>query len=486
MIPGAAELARRLRAGRIRPTQVAEEALRQVAAWDGRLHAFLSLRPAEELLAEAARLERQPRDSWGPLAGVPVALKDNLCLSGLPCTCGSKILEHYRPPFDATVVARLRQAGALVLGKTNLDEFAMGSSTENSAFGPTRNPWDLDRVPGGSSGGSAAAVAAGVVPLALGSDTGGSVRQPAALCGVTGMKPTYGRVSRYGLVAYASSLDQVSPFGRSVEDVALLLQVIAGPDPLDSTCMATSWAMDPAELGAGVAGLRVGVPENLLREGLDPEMQAAFHAAVDALGRLGAARRTVELMDPGYALSAYYIVAPAEASSNLARYDAVRYGLRLAPQDLRGMYQATRRAGFGAEVRRRIMIGTYALSAGYYDAYYLKALKVRTLIRRDFERAFGEVDVVAIPTSPTPAFGLGERVADPLAMYLSDVFTLSVNLAGLPGISVPCGFTASGLPLGLQLIGRWGEDGQVLRVAQAYQQATEFHLREPRPAGGAA
>ncbi|MBI5835877.1 MAG: Asp-tRNA(Asn)/Glu-tRNA(Gln) amidotransferase subunit GatA [Candidatus Eisenbacteria bacterium] len=475
----AAALAHDLRAGRLRPTEVAEAALARIAASDPKLHAFLHVRGADDLMAEAAALEKRPRDTWGPLAGVPVALKDNMCAVGQPCTCGSKILEGYRPPYDATVVERLRAADALIVGKTNLDEFAMGSSTENSAYGPTRNPWDPERVPGGSSGGSAAAVASGMVPLALGSDTGGSVRQPAALSGVVGYKPTYGRVSRYGLVAFASSLDQIGPFARTVEDAALLLGVIAGPDARDATCMAEPFRVDAAELAAGVKGLRVGVPDNLLREGLDPEVAAAFHAAVDTLGGLGAARASLELMDPAYAVSAYYIVAPAEASSNLARYDAVRYGLRLPSDDLKGMYLATRRAGFGAEVRRRIMIGTYALSAGYYDAYYLKALKARTLIRRDFERAFGKADVVAVPTSPTPAFRIGEKVSDPLSMYLADVFTLSVNLAGLPGISVPCGFTAAGLPVGLQLIGRFGEDARLLRIAHAFQAATDFHLREP-------
>jgi len=475
----AARLAARLRAGEVKPTAVAEETLERIGARDPELHAFLSVRAREALLRDAAELERTPRSEWGPLAGVPVALKDNLCLTGERCTCGSKILEAYRPPYDATAVRRLKAAGALLVGKTNMDEFAMGSSTENSAFGPTRNPWDLERVPGGSSGGSAAAVAAGLVPLALGSDTGGSVRQPAALCGVTGLKPTYGRVSRFGLVAFASSLDQIGQFGRSAEDVALLLNVIAGPDPQDSTSMTEPWSVGSEELHKGVAGVRLGVPENLLGEGLDPEVRAAFRGAVEALAGAGARAAEVALLDPGYALSAYYIVAPAEASSNLARYDGVRYGLRKDGGDLLDMYLTTRRAGFGPEVRRRIMIGTYALSAGYYDAYYLKALQVRTLIRQDFERAFESCDVVLVPTAPTPAFRLGEKLEDPLSMYLSDVYTLSANLAGLPGVSVPCGHTAAGLPVGLQILGPPGADGRVLRVAHALQQLTDFHTRVP-------
>ncbi len=473
------ELAARLRAGSVRPTEVVEAALDSIAARDGDVHAFLHLRDRTELLAEARRLEDAPRSEWGPLAGVPAALKDNMCMEGSPCTCGSRILEGYRPPYNATAVRKLRAAGAIILGKTNLDEFAMGSSTENSAYGPTRNPWDLGRVPGGSSGGSAAAVAADMVPIALGSDTGGSVRQPAALCGVAGLKPSYGRVSRYGLVAFASSLDQIGPFARSVEDAALALSVIAGPDPLDSTCSPGEWRLDRAELDAGVRGLTLGVPESLLGEGLDPEMKAAFHASLETLTGAGAARATVELMDPSYALSAYYIVAPAEASSNLARFDGVRYGLREPSADLLGMYLSTRRSGFGPEVRRRIMIGTYALSAGYYDAYYLKAQQVRTLIRRDFERAFEQCDVVVLPTSPTPAFALGEKITDPLSMYLNDVYTLAVNLAGLPALSVPNGFSRAGLPLSLQILGKPGADGEVLRVGHAFQKLTDHHRRRP-------
>ena len=473
----AAETASALRAGTLTPTAVAEEALARAAEREPDVHAFLHLRSADEVLAEARRLEREPRSSWGPLAGVPVALKDNLCTRDMPTTCASRILEGYRPPYDATAVARLREAGALFLGKTNLDEFAMGSSTENSAFGPTRNPWDLSRVPGGSSGGSAAAVAAGMAPLALGSDTGGSVRQPAALCGVVGMKPSYGRVSRYGLVAFASSLDQIGPLARTAEDAALLLEVIAGADPADSTCLPGRF--EAASVESGVRGLRLGIPGNLLGQGLDPEVRAAFFEAAGALEGLGAARTEVSLMDPGYALSAYYIVAPAEASSNLARFDGVRYGLRVPGEDLLSMYLGTRRAGFGPEVRRRIMIGTYALSAGYYDAYYLKALKVRTLIRRDFERAFAAADALLLPTTPTPAFALGEKTADPLAMYLNDVYTLAVNLAGLPGMSVPCGLSRDGLPLSLQILAPPGEDALVLRIGRAFQEATDFHRRDP-------
>jgi aspartyl-tRNA(Asn)/glutamyl-tRNA(Gln) amidotransferase subunit A len=391
------------------------------------------------------------------------------------------MLERYVPPFDATVISRLEAAGAVILGKTNCDEFAMGSSNENSAFGPTHNPWALDRIPGGSSGGSAAAVAARLAPVALGSDTGGSIRQPAALCGVTGLKPTYGRVSRYGLLAFGSSLDQIGPIARNVADAALVLSIIAGKDPLDATTAdepPPAWAT----LEAPVHDIRIGVPRALLAEGVDPHVQAAVLEALAEFERLGAELVDVDLPHASYAVPVYYLVATAEASSNLARYDGVRYTYRArldAGADLAEMYDRTRDEGFGAEVKRRIMLGTYVLSAGYYDAYYLKAQQVRTLIKRDYERAFLSVDAIAMPTSPTPAFRLGERADDPLQMYLADVFTVSANLAGLPAVSVPCGFTADTLPIGLQLTGRPFEEESLLRLARTYEQATAWHKAAP-------
>lgn len=411
-----------------------------------------------------------------------MALKDNLCTRGMRTTAASRILDGWIPPYDATVVARLREAGAIVLGKTNLDEFAMGSSTENSAFGPTRNPWDPARVPGGSSGGSAAAVAAGFVSLALGSDTGGSIRQPAGFCGVVGCKPTYGRVSRYGLIAFASSLDQIGPLSRTVADAALLLRVIAGRDGRDSTTAAVPVPDFSAELGGGVGGLRIGLPREAFGEGLQREVRAAVMAAVETLRGLGAEVAEIALPTIAYALPTYYLIATSEASTNLARYDGVQYGLRVPASDLYEMYTRTRGQGFGAEVKRRIMLGTYALSAGYYEGFFLKAQQVRTLIRRDFEKAFASVDAVLMPTSPTVPFRLGEKTADPLQMYLADVYTIPVNLAGLPGISLPCGF-AGGLPVGMQLIGRPFDEGTILRAAHAFERATEWHTRRPPGTG---
>ncbi len=475
----AVRIAEEVRSGRSTAESHAERALAAIAAREHSVHAFLHRRETDAVLADARRVDARPAAERGPLAGVPVLIKDNLCTLDMPTTCGSRILEGYRAPYEATVVRLLREAGAVLMGKANLDEFAMGSSTENSAYGATRNPWDLERVPGGSSGGSAAAVAAGMVPVALGSDTGGSVRQPAALCGVTGLKPSYGRVSRYGLVAFASSLDQVGPITRTAEDAALVLSVIARPDPADSTCGDSEFSLDPALLAAGVKGQKIGVPENWIREGVHPEVLDRFEAALETLCRAGAVRVPVELMDPAYSLCTYYLVAPAEASSNLARFDGVRYGLRTTGADLLGMYGGTRRQGFGPEVRRRIMIGTYALSAGYYDAYYLKAQQVRTRIREDYARAFSQVDVLAMPTTPTPAFRLGEKLDDPLSMYLNDVFTLSVNLAGLPGVSIPCGHTGAGLPVGMQLLAAQGSDGLVLRISHAYQGLTDHHAKSP-------
>ncbi len=464
--------------------EICRRALACIAQLDPELHAFNTV-VADRALAQAESIDRQI-GQWrnAPLAGVPVALKDNLCTRGIRTTASSRILERYVPPYDATVVARLEAAGAVIVGKTNCDEFAMGSSNENSAFGPTRNPWSLDRTPGGSSGGSAAAVAAGMTPLALGSDTGGSVRQPAAMCGVVGLKPTYGRVSRYGLIAFGSSLDQIGPLTRTVGDAAVVLAVMAGEDPADATSAPEPVADYAAAIDAGGGDLRaarIGVPRVLL-EGVDQDVRRAFDAALEVLSARGATLVDTALPHAQHAIAVYYLVATAEASSNLARYDGVRYGFRAAGDELRAMYARTRAQGFGPEVKRRIMLGTYVLSAGYYDAYYLKAQQVRTLILRDYEQAFsgsGAVDVIAMPTSPTPAFRLGERVSDPLQMYLADIFTVSANLAGLPAISVPCGFSESRLPIGLQLTGRRFDETTLLRVADAYERDTEWWKQRP-------
>ncbi|HEY8517506.1 MAG TPA: Asp-tRNA(Asn)/Glu-tRNA(Gln) amidotransferase subunit GatA [Candidatus Binatia bacterium] len=471
-----------LERGDISATELARAFLARVEAVEPTLHALLEV-TAERALADAAAAdERLARGERGPLLGIPIVLKDIFTTRGIRTTCGSRILESFVPPYDADAVERLARAGAVLIGKANLDEFAMGSSTENSAFGITRNPWDPTRVPGGSSGGSAAAVAGGEALGALGTDTGGSVRLPASYCGVCGLKPTYGRVSRYGVIAYASSLDQVGPFAWTVRDLADLLGVIAGHDPRDSTSVPKPVPDYAAALTGDVRGLRIGVPREYFAEGIAPDVERAVRAAIDALAKLGASVVDVELPHTPYAIATYYLVATAEASSNLARYDGVKYGLRAGePGDsLLDMYRHTRDAGFGAEVKRRILLGTYALSAGYYDAYYLKALKVRTLIRRDFERAFERCDVIAAPTSPTTAFRIGEKTSDPLAMYLSDVFTTSVNLAGLPGLSVPCGFDADGLPIGLQLIAPAFAEETALRVGDAYQRASDWHERRPR------
>jgi aspartyl-tRNA(Asn)/glutamyl-tRNA(Gln) amidotransferase subunit A len=435
---------------------------------DPSLHAFLHV-DEDAALERARRLDRDAARA-GRLHGVPIALKDNLAVRGMPATAGSRALEGYRPPYTATVVEALEREGAVIIGKTVCDEFAMGSSTEHCAWGPSRNPWALDRTPGGSSGGSAVAVAAGMTPVALGSDTGGSIRQPAALCGVVGLKPTYGRVSRYGLIAFASSLDQIGPFAATVADAALVLDVISGHDARDATSAALPPTQCVDELSPDVRGLRIGVPRHLLEEGLEADVATAFAATIARLEAAGAEIRTVTLPHSAYAIPVYYLVATAEASANLARYDGVRYGRRTdAAESLAAMYERTRRDGFGAEVKRRIMLGTYVLSAGYYDAYYLKAQQVRTLIRRDFERAFADVDVVATPTTPTGAFRLGERTEDPLQMYLADVFTVSAPLAGLPALSVPCGLTGERLPVGFQVIGPAWQESTLLRVAAAVQ-----------------
>ena len=478
--PTALDIARRVRSRDLSAVEVTREHLDRIGRLEPAIDAFLHLtgdRALERARAVDALLAAG-RDA-GPLAGVPVAIKDLLDIEGVPTTCASRVLEGYRPPFTATVIERLEAAGAIVVGKTNMDEFAMGSSTENSAYKKTRNPWDVTRVPGGSSGGSAAAVAAGMVPLSLGSDTGGSIRQPAALCGVVGLKPTYGRVSRYGLVAFASSLDQVGPFTRTVADAALAASVIFGRDERDATSAARDVPDFTAALEGGAKGLRIGVPWGFLENGVDDAVLSAFREALAALASAGARVVEVALPHAGHAIATYYIVATAEASSNLARYDGVRYGLRVdAGRDLRETYGRTRDQGFGAEVKRRVILGTFVLSSGYYDAYYLRAQKVRTLIRRDFEEALASCDVVATPTTPSPAFRFGEKTADPLAMYLADIFTVPANLAGNPGLSIPCGF-AGGLPVGLQMIARSFDEATLFRAGHAYQVLTQHHLQAP-------
>jgi len=464
-------------AGEISAVELTEAVQDRILAVDNDVKAYLTMTPEEALAQARAADERRAAGEDGLLLGIPMAIKDILCTEGVRTTCGSRILEDFVPPYDATAVARLKAAGAILLGKTNTDEFAMGSSTENSAFFTTHNPWDLDRVPGGSSGGSAAAVAAGECLGALGTDTGGSVRQPAGLCGVVGFKPTYGRVSRYGLVAFASSLDQVGVLAKDITDAAILLQVIAGHDVRDSTSIDAPVPGYSAALVGDVQGVRIGVPREYFIEGMQPEVEAAVRAAVDQLADLGADVAEVTLPHTDYALPVYYLIAPAEASANLARYDGVRYTVRVDDGGVDEMYKATRGRGFGPEVKRRIMLGTYALSAGYYDAYYLRAQKVRTLIKADFDAAFEQVDVIVAPTTPTTAFRIGEKSGDPLQMYLSDVFTLSMNLAGICGLSLPCGFDGDGLPIGLHVMGPALGEPQVLRVAYAYEQSTGWHTR---------
>ncbi|MBW4697043.1 MAG: Asp-tRNA(Asn)/Glu-tRNA(Gln) amidotransferase subunit GatA [Aphanocapsa lilacina HA4352-LM1] len=461
--------------------EVARQYLERAERLDTEVHAFLRLTPERALAAaEAVDAKIARGEDAGLLAGVPIAVKDNLCMVGIPTTCASKILENYRPPYESTATRRLEERGALIIGKTNLDEFAMGSSTENSAFGPTRNPWDLSRVPGGSSGGSAAAVAACEAVASLGSDTGGSIRQPASFCGVVGLKPTYGLVSRYGLVAFASSLDQIGPFTRSVEDAALVLQAIAGHDPLDSTSLAVNVPDYRQALVSDLKGVKVGFIKEFFAEGLDPDVADAVFEAIEVMRDLGAQIQEVSCPRFARGLSTYYIIATSEASANLARYDGVKYGLRDREADaLVPMYGRTREAGFGSEVKRRIMLGTYALSAGYYDAYYLKAQKVRTLIKQDYLDAFAKVDVLVGPTAPTTAFAFGDKVSDPLSMYLSDIYTIPLNLAGVAGASIPCGFDARGLPIGFQIMANALEEGKLLRAAYAYEQATEWHKRAP-------
>jgi aspartyl-tRNA(Asn)/glutamyl-tRNA(Gln) amidotransferase subunit A len=462
-----------LHAGRATSEALVAESLDRIARHDGALNACLAVADRDAALAAARAQDglRAAGRASSPLAGIPIAVKDNISTRALPTTCGSRMLAGYRPPYDAHVVERLEAAGLVVVAKTNMDEFAMGSSTENSAFGPTRNPWDLDRVPGGSSGGSTSAVAAGLAPLALGSDTGGSVRQPASFCGVVGLKPSYGRVSRYGLVAFGSSLDQIGPIARTVEDAALLLDVIAGRDARDATSVDAGASRDAGRLarGASLRGVRLGVPREFLVEGLDGEVAAAVDHALDAARAAGATTRDVSLPRVVHGIATYYIVATAEASSNLARFDGVKYGLRAPARGLGAMYRATRREGFGPEVKRRILLGTFALSSGYYDAYYAKAQSVRNLLRVDFARAFEEVDLIVGPTAPTAAFRLGEKTDDPLTMYLSDIYTLPANLAELPAISIPAGFTREGLPIGVQLLARRFDEGRLLAAAHALE-----------------
>ncbi|HEY5595458.1 MAG TPA: Asp-tRNA(Asn)/Glu-tRNA(Gln) amidotransferase subunit GatA [Nitrospiria bacterium] len=455
--------------------------LDRVTSVEPRLRAYTTVTP------DAALAQAEASDQWlqsgrpvYPLTGIPIALKDNLCTKGIRTTCSSKILENFIPPYDATVVGRLKEAGAVFIGKTNMDEFAMGSSTENSAFGLTANPWDVSRIPGGSSGGSAAAVAATACVAALGSDTGGSIRQPAAMCGVVGLKPTYGRVSRYGLVAFASSLDQIGPITRDVTDCALMMNAIAGHDSYDSTSADIPVPDYTRALDRSMTGLRIGIPKEYFIDGMDTEVLYAVKEAIRTMEKLGAKTREVRLPHTEYAVATYYILATAEAGSNLARYDGVKYGYRAKPtKDLLEMYMKTRQAGFGPEVKRRIMLGTYALSSGYYDAYYRKAQCVRTLIKGDFDEAFKQVDVILTPTAPTAAFKIGEKTQNPLQMYLSDIFTISVNIAGIPALSMPCGFTKTGLPIGLQIMGRPFAEATVLRAGYAYEQATEWHKRKP-------
>lgn len=413
------------------------------------------------------------------LLGIPFAIKDNICTKGILTTCSSKILSNFIPPYESTVTSKLIKHGYILIGKTNMDEFAMGSSTENSGFHVTRNPWDLERIPGGSSGGSAAAVASDECIAALGSDTGGSIRQPAAFCGVVGLKPTYGRVSRYGLVAFASSLDQIGPITKSVRDAAIVMNTISGHDPYDSTSAPLPVPDFTAALGKDIKGLKLGVPKEYFIAGMEKEVEVLVKEAIKKLEALGAIPVEISLSHTGYAVATYYILATSEASSNLARYDGVKYGFRAGGKDLMDMYMNTRAQGFGAEIKRRIMLGTYALSSGYYEAYYKKAQQVRTLIKQDFEKAFQEVDIIVTPISPTAAFKVGEKTADPLQMYLSDIFTISVNLAGVPGISIPCGFTSKNLPVGLQLIGKHFDEESILKVAYAYEQTTEWHKRKP-------
>ncbi len=474
------ELQDKLRAGQTTSTEITASVFRRIDVVEKEVRAYITLRK-ESAIEEAEHADQAiQRGEMKALTGIPIALKDIFCTKGVRTTCGSRILHNFIPPYDGTVVEKLRAAGAVITGKTNMDEFAMGSSTETSYFGVTRNPWDLARIPGGSSGGSAAAVAADECIASLGSDTGGSIRQPAALCGIVGLKPTYGRVSRYGLIAFASSLDQIGPFTKDVEDCAILMNVIAGFDPRESTSVPEDVPDYRAFLGRGIEGWRVGIPKEYFIDGIDPEVEAAIRGVIRVVEKAGGNCIEVSLPHTDYCVAVYYIVAPAEASSNLARYDGVKYGFRSEDnRDLLDMYKKTRSAGFGEEVKRRIMIGTYALSSGYYDAYYRKASQVRALIKRDFERAFADCDCILTPTAPTPAFKIGEKTDDPMQMYLSDIFTISANLAGIPGISVPCGYTRSGLPIGVQFLAGHFQEGRLIQIASAYERQAKIEKRRP-------
>jgi aspartyl-tRNA(Asn)/glutamyl-tRNA(Gln) amidotransferase subunit A len=463
----------------ISASEIVDSLYERIDATEDKIKAFITLTRdrAEEMASDAQK--RIDNHAESPLLGIPLAIKDNICTKGIRTTCASKILYNFVPPYESTVTTRLADDGYILIGKTNLDEFAMGSSTENSGFHTTKNPWDPGRIPGGSSGGSAAAVAADECIAAIGSDTGGSIRQPAALCGVVGLKPTYGRVSRYGLVAFASSLDQIGPIAKTVRDSAILMNSISGHDPHDSTSAPVSLPDFTGVLGRDIKGMKIGIPDEYFIDGMDKEVEQSIRDAIKKMESLGAIPLKVSMPHTGYAVATYYVLATSEASSNLARYDGVKYGLRVEGKDLFDIYRNTRSQGFGAEVKRRIMLGTYALSSGYYEAYYKKAQQVRTLIKKDFENALKKADVIVTPTSPTAAFKIGEKTADPLQMYLSDIFTISINLAGVPAISIPCGFTSNNLPIGLQIIGKHFDEESVLKIAYAYEQSTDWHKRRP-------
>ena len=474
------ELKEKLKRREISARELTLEFIKRIERVEKDIHSFITL-TKDDALKQAEDIDNKINAGKDlPLLGIPLAIKDLICIRGVRTTCGSKILSNYIPPYDATVIKKMRESGAIFLGKLNMDEFAMGSSTETSHFGVTRNPWNLDVIPGGSSGGSAASVSADECAGSLGSDTGGSIRQPASMCGITGLKPTYGRVSRFGLVAFASSLDQIGPMTKDVTDTTILMNVISGRDPLDSTSADVPVPDFTKSLLNNVKGLKIGIPKEYFVEGMDGDVEKSVRDAVELFKKLGAEIKEVSLPHTDYAVSAYYVIAPAEASSNLARYDGVKYGYRTDnSKNLLSMYKKTREEGFGAEVKRRIMLGTYTLSSGYYDAYYLKAQKVRTLIKKDFDDAFKNCDILITPTAPTPAFKIGEKFDNPIQMYLSDIFTISVNLAGVPAISIPCGFSKNGLPIGLQIIGRHFDEETVIRAAYTFEQNTNYHQKKP-------
>ncbi len=478
------EIVKQLSSGGLSSLECTRFFIERIAESQSAFNAFITTSESALEEAEAIDARRAAGEPLGPMAGIPIAIKDGICTSGLKTTAGSKMLKDFVPPYDATIVSKLRNADAIVIGKTNMDEFAMGSSTENSFFGVSSNPWNTNHVPGGSSGGSATSVAAGLAPFAIGSDTGGSIRQPAAFCGITGLKPTYGRVSRFGLIAFASSLDQIGPMTKTAEDAALVMSIIAGHDSKDSTSASNDLpdflnAVEPSTESSPLSGLKIGLCQEHFEDGIDPEIESSVHESIKVFESLGATVTPIQLPNNKYAVATYYVIAPCEASSNLARYDGVRYTHRASASDLEEMYCHSRADGFGNEVKKRIMLGTYALSSGYYDAYYIKASKVRRLIKQDYDSAFSTVDLILGPTTPTPAFKIGQHIKDPLAMYLADVFTVSANLAGIPAISIPCGQTQSGLPIGLQLQARSFAEAQLLKVAHQFQTATDWHLQRP-------